>query len=153
MPELIDTPAPLSDRTLKYGRNVLAVSAVILVLAYVPYIDVETFKPLGFDPAQGGAMSVWGILAGMLVYYGLQFVFGCRIEYLAWIRSYIPMNQFGKRGFKSGMPGDHREKLVASHRRFWWLDLGLPGVCLLAALPTACWRTYQLWPSFRFPAD
>ncbi len=40
---MLDTsniPAPLTERTLKYGRNVLAVSAIILVLAYVPYIDV-----------------------------------------------------------------------------------------------------------------
>ena len=154
MLELIDARAPLSDRTLKYGRNVLVAGVVILVLAYVPYINVETFKPMGFDPDKGGAMSVWGILVAVLVYYGLQFGFGCRIEYLAWARTYKPLDQFGKkRAFKQGLPADQREKAEASLRRFWWLDVGLPVVCLLVALPTAGWQIYQLWPCFQFPVD
>ncbi len=55
----------------------MAAASVILVLAYVPYIDVKSFSPLGFDFREGGELSVWAILAGVLVYYGIRFSYEC----------------------------------------------------------------------------
>ncbi len=153
MLNVIEIPAPLSDRTLKYGRNVLAVSAIILVLAYVPYIDVTTFKPLGFDLEKGGEISVWGILAAVLFYYGAQFVSGCWIEYPAWIRSLTPGDKAYSNPDQTAAREDYVFAVKGSRRRFWGLDLGFPVLALVAAFPTACWRMYQLCPSCQYLVD
>ena len=71
---------PLSDRALKHGRNVMATSGVIVVLAWVPEIDVEKFKPFGFEISSGGALSIWGVLCAVLVYYFASFIFDSCID-------------------------------------------------------------------------
>ena len=54
----IEIDPPLSDRPLKYGRNVMWLSSVILVLAYVPYVELNKFQPLGFDLSEGGEIAL-----------------------------------------------------------------------------------------------
>lgn len=78
---------PLLDRSLKYGRNVLAVSSTILVLAWVPNIDICDFSPLGFKVTGEGALSLWGILTAVLGYYLIHFVVGCMIDFKMWTGS------------------------------------------------------------------
>ncbi len=88
MADPIDIPTPLSDRTLAHGRNVMAAASVILVLAWVPYIEITRFKPLEFDIKEGGELSVWGILASILVYYAIRFCADCWTDYSGWKDSY-----------------------------------------------------------------
>ena len=61
----------LNDRAQKYGRNVTIAARVILVLAWAPGIDIDSFKPLGFEfkPGSKGKLSTWCLLLGVLVYY------------------------------------------------------------------------------------
>lgn len=80
---MADSP-PLSDRALKYGRNVVAVSGVIIVLAWMPEIDIDRFKPFGFEFTEEGERSVWIVLLVVLGYYFVMWVIAARIDYVTW---------------------------------------------------------------------
>ena len=84
MADPTDIPVPLSDRTLAHGRNVMAAASVILILAWVPHIEIKSFKPLGFDFREGGELSVWGILAVVLVYYAIRSIYEYSADYSGW---------------------------------------------------------------------
>ncbi len=88
---IITVDPPLSDRPLKYGRNVMWLSSVILVLAYVPYVEVNKFEPLGFDLSEGGEISVWGILGAVLIYYALQFYVAGVLDFRVWYHGNSPV--------------------------------------------------------------
>ncbi len=110
----------------------MAVAGVIVVLAWVPYIEITSFKPLGFDIKEGGELSVWGILASILVYYAIRFCADCWTDYNGWRDTY--------RGFFSPPPGKHSQaELFNSHARrlrmkFWVWDVAPPALMFLLAL-------------------
>lgn len=149
MPDPTDIPGPLSDRSLTHGRNVMAAASVILVLAYLPAIEIGKFKPLGFDFSEGGELSVWGILAVVLFYYAIRFGNDCWTDYNGWIDSH---------GGNLNVPSDKPRADYVYNRhvrrlrsRFWGFDVAPPAFMFLVAFPTVWWRMYQLWPSFQFP--
>ncbi len=74
----------LEERTHKYGRNVMATAGVILVLAWVPGIEISAFEPFGFviGDAPGGELSIWWLLGGVLVYYFVRFLVSLGIDVL-----------------------------------------------------------------------
>ncbi len=115
----------------------MAVAGVILVLAWVPYIEIKSFKPLGFDIKEGGELSVWGILASILVYYAIRFSADCWADYNGWRDTY--------RGHFSAPVRKHsQDEMFNSHarrlnRKFWFFDVAPPAVMLLLALVA----TYQ----------
>ena len=80
----IECGPPLSDRPLKYSRNVMWLSSVILVLAYVPYIEIDKFQPLGLNLSEGGETAIWGILGAVLIYYALQFYVAGVLDFRVW---------------------------------------------------------------------
>ena len=121
-------PPPLTDRTHAHGRNTMAVASVIVVLAWVPYIEITSFEPLGFDIKEGGQLSVWGILATVLVYYAVRFGYECFVDYTGWMDTY--QGEFNV---------DHHDQADSRHairlrRKFWGLDVLLPALMFLAAL-------------------
>ncbi len=81
----------LQEQTHKYGRNLTAAAGVILVLAWVPGIEVSEFEPFGFviGDVPGGELSIWCLLTGIFVYYFIRFSVSLRIDYLAGER-FIP---------------------------------------------------------------
>ncbi len=123
----------------------MAAAGVILVLAYVPYIRIEKFAPLGFDFSEGGELSVWGLLTTVLVYYAIRFCADCWVDYKGWRDTY--------RGARADPPEVLRSEYVfARHTsrlrmKFWVLDVAPPALMFLAAL----FATYQqvaplVWP-------
>ena len=137
MADPTDIPAPLSDRSLAHGRNTMAAAAVILVLAWVPDINIKKFSPLGFDFEEGGELSVWGILAIVLVYYAVRFFVDCCVDYRGWADTYgkqaTPTKGAARR---SQQFNRHIQRL---RRKFWILDVAPPALMFLAALVA----TYQ----------
>ncbi|MCH9018987.1 MAG: hypothetical protein IIA73_01285 [Proteobacteria bacterium] len=98
----------LQERTHKYGRNVTAAASVILVLAWVPGIEISEFEPFGFviGDAPGGELSIWCLLTGILVYYFIRFSVSLRIDYLAnsrFIRGYFKDLQTYKNDLQRGI--------------------------------------------------
>ncbi|MCH8113735.1 MAG: hypothetical protein IH905_17585 [Proteobacteria bacterium] len=143
MAEPTDIPGPLSDRSLAHGRNVMAAASVILVLAYVPDIEIKSFSPLGFDFNEGGELSVWGLLAAVLVYYAIRFGADCWTDYNGWIdtyREYVAV-RVGQ------PPRDHAYNLHARrlNRKFWGLDVTPPALMFLAAMFAAYQQVGALW--------
>ena len=135
-----DIPPLGSERTLKYGRNVLAVGCVILVLAWVPHIEIDKFLPLGFDIASGGELSVWGLLGTVLVYYGFRFFVDCRIDVLAWYETYGETRPIRN----PDLPGRrHKQRL---RKRFWFLDVAPPVLIFVSALLAVITQMWDLWP-------
>ncbi len=135
MAKATEVAAPLADRTLAHGRNVMAVAGVIVVLAWVPYIEITSFKPLGFDIKEGGELSVWGVLAAVLFYYAIRFCADCWTDYNGWRDSY--------RGHFSAPPRERsQDEMFNSHarrlnRKFWVLDVAPPALMFLVALVAA----------------
>lgn len=146
---------PLSDRALKYGRNVMATSGVIVVLAWVPEIDVERFQPFGFDVSVGGALSIWGVLCAVLVYYFASFIFDSCIDIPAWRREReVDLTQL-QRAFaakRDAVSGDHasvihNQRGLRYSRWRMWFDIGAPTAMFIAAMTAAIARIAELWPS------
>ncbi len=131
MADPTDIPAPLSDRTHAHGRNVMAVAGVIVVLAWVPYIEITSFEPLGFDINEGGELSVWGILAVVLFYYAIRFGVECRVDYTGWIDTYRKSLAGGGSTTREFANNRHVRRLK---RKFLWLDVAPPAAMFLAAL-------------------
>ena len=126
---ITDIPAPLSDRSLAHGRNVMAAASVILVLAWVPYIEIKSFKPLGFDIKEGGELSVWGFLSTILVYYAIRFCADCWTDYNGWRDTYL--GYFRTPPEEKPSQSAHIRRL---NRKFLWLDVAPPALMFLAAL-------------------
>jgi len=142
----IEIEHPLSDRPLKYGRNVMALSSVILVLAYVPYIEVSKFKPLGFDLSVGGEISIWGILGIILLYYAFQFGVAAWLDYRVWIYSNpakFPPDNMERRPAERLSEEQKQRGYVL--RRFIFLDVVIPTVLFLVAI-IACGQ--EIYPLF-----
>ena len=121
----------------------MAAAGVILVLAYVPYIRIEKFAPLGFDFNEGGKLSVWGLLTTVLVYYAIRFCADCWADYKGWRDTY--------RGHFRAPPGKPSQaELFNRHTRrlnkkFWVFDVAPPALMLLAALFAAYQQVSALW--------
>ena len=141
---------PLSDRALKYGRNVMATSGVIVVLAWVPEIDVEKFKPFGFEISSGGALSIWGVLCAVLVYYFASFIFDSCIDIPVW-RDEQKANLVLLRRVKEGLSHnpDELSAVKSTQHTLWrlWVDLGAPTGLFIAAMTAAILRIVDLWPT------
>lgn len=73
-----------SDRALKYGRNVMASSVVVIVLAWVPAVDLVGSKPLNFDIKPGNEIWIWGMLLALLLYYGIRFFGLAAVDFMTW---------------------------------------------------------------------
>lgn len=143
---------PLSDRTLKYGRNVMATSGVIVVLAWVPGIEIDRFKPFGFDFSDGGALAFWCVLFVVMFYYFISFVIGAAINIHLW------MSDPGGLKVKWAEGADKKPIIGAGFVRAvslrdvrftnWrmWFDVGTPTVMLIAAMVAAVPRIVDLWP-------
>lgn len=148
----------LSDRTLKYGRNVMATAGAMMVLAWVPEINIERFEPFGLIVSPGGAFSIWGVLCAVLIYYFANFALGAWGDNPSWRRNretelahldellglhrpdpgpFIPTSESGRRGRRQLRYG--RWRLGA--------DVGVPCAMFLAALWAAVSRLAALWPS------
>ncbi len=145
MTRTVDITGPLSDRTLAHGRNVMAAASVVLVLAWIPYIDIKSFSPLGFDIKKGGELSVWGILAGVLIYYAIRFGYECWADYSGWIDTYRHnIDDDSGEDRRGNADGRQTKRLL---NKFWRLDVAPPTLMFLAAL----FATYQqvdplVWP-------
>ena len=115
----------------------MAAAGVILVLAYVPDIEIKSFSPLGFDFSEGGELSVWGILAVVLVYYAIRFSADCWTDYNGWRDEH-------RNALKIPPDTPRSEHVFNRHarrlnRRFGVFDVPPPAVMFLTALVA----TYQ----------
>lgn len=122
----------------------MAVASVIVVLAWVPNIEITSFKPLGFDIKEGGELSVWGILAGVLVYYAIRFGVECRVDYTGWIDTYRKSLAGGGSTTLDYANNRHVRRL---NKKFWVLDVAPPAVMFLVALVATNQQVTPLvWP-------
>ena len=153
----------LQERTHKYGRNVTAAAVVILVLAWVPGIEVSEFEPFGFvvREAPSAELSIWCLLTGILVYYFVRFLVSLRIDYLE--RSKFIRGYFDRlRGYNNELDrwlgrNDHERIDQVKGRiseirsdgvqvwQFYVLEAGMPVAIFLLAAIAASFEIYTLW--------
>jgi len=100
----------------------MAAAGAIMVLAWVPGIDIEAFNPLGFK-IKDAELPVWGLLFGVLLYYTVRFTVDCITEMTNWYGYYndgiVNVKIKGNKAL---------ENLIARRldtRAKWW-DIGLP---------------------------
>ncbi len=110
----------------------MAAAGVILVLAWVPDIEIKKFQPLEFNFNEGGELSVWGILAVVLVYYAIRFGVEFWTDYMGWIDTY-------RQSLTITLRNHSQDYAHARHtRRLYWkfliLDVVPPALMFLAAL-------------------
>ena len=121
----------------------MAAAGVILVLAYVPGIEIKKFSPLGFDFSEGGELSVWGLLAAVLVYYAIRFVADCWTEYNGWRDTYGGnLTVSPTKARSSQVYNRHAQRLK---KRFWGFDVAPPALMFPAAMVAAYQQVDTLW--------
>ena len=113
----------------------MAAASVILVLAYLPDIEIKSFSPLGFDFNEGGELSVWGLLAGVLIYYAIRFGYECWADYTGWRDKYREVLADPPEVLRSEQHFARHAKRL--RMRFWLLDVAPPALMFLFALVAA----------------
>lgn len=73
-----------SERTLKYGRNMMAVAVAVIVFAWVPAIDLTNSRPLNFVIVSGQEHWVWVLFLCALIYYAVRFFGLAKPDYANW---------------------------------------------------------------------
>lgn len=96
MTEHLEVKPPLADRTLVHGRNTMAIAGVILVLAWLPGIEITKFEPFGFKFDVGSEISAWFLLFVAMIYYAARFYKDCHTDLSAWVSEMIRYEDFGK---------------------------------------------------------
>ncbi len=123
----------------------MAAAGVILVLAYVPDIEIKSFSPLGFDFSEGGELSVWGLLAAVLIYYAIRFGYECCADYTGWRDTYRGALADPPEVLRSAYEFARHAKRL--RMRFWLLDVAPPALMFLFALVAAVQQVVPLvWP-------
>ncbi len=115
----------------------MAAASVILVLAWVPYIEIKSFKPLGFDFNEGGELSVWGILAVVLVYYAVRSCYEYWMDYNGWMDTYRVW--LGIAAGTANYDKAHIRHVRRLKRKFWFMDVAPPALMF----PFVLVATYQ----------
>ncbi len=77
-----------TERTLKYGRNMMAAAVPIIVFYFVPLVDLARSRPFNFEIKEGGELWIWVILLALLVYYGFRFIGLAIPDFSEWRNSY-----------------------------------------------------------------
>ena len=113
----------------------MAAASVILVLAYVPDIEIKSFSPLGFDFDEGGELSVWGLLAAVLVYYAIRFGADCWTDYSGWKDTYRKAIAVPSDASRFEYTFNRHARRL--NRKFWFWDVTTPAImCLFALVAT-----------------
>ena len=136
---------PRDDRALKYGRNVAVVSAVMVVLAWVPDIEIERFQVFGFDFKEGGQLSVWGILCVVLLYYFVNFIFTSAVDEALWQHKEDTKELRMLADGQGRIDIQQRAERFGKYRR--WFDLYFPIAMFMLAAIAAVWKIAEYWPS------
>ena len=110
----------------------MAAAGVILVLAYVPNIQIKNFAPLGFDFNKGGELSVWGLLAAVLVYYAIRFGADCWTDYSGWKDTYRKSLTIPPTAPRASHEFNRHARRL--HRKFWVFDVAPPVLMCLPAM-------------------
>ena len=146
-----DIPQPVSDRTLVHGRNVMAIAGVLIVLAYVPGIEIEKFKPFGFQFDTDSLLSAWGLLAVVLFYYTTRFIVDCSVEWLPWRGTYIEDSSgvFAPRKLENVLDKSLNDpkfykNIIRLQNRFVFWDFAPPMVMALLGFVAASIKIYGL---------
>jgi len=142
--EVKDIPPPLSFRTLKHRRNLMTTAGIILVVAWVPLWNLQSFAPLGFKIEATAALLIWGILSSVLIYFTRRLSLGVQAELPSWQQHFaVHLNKY-KEGDMTPVP----YAVAKINRRAIWADKFLPlfiaAFSLLVALSEA---TQLTWPS------
>jgi hypothetical protein len=129
-------PPPLTERTLVHGRNVMAIAGIMMVLAWVPGIEVREFHPLGFTFDDGSMLSAWCLLVGVLAYYVARFFNDWTIDLYAWAGTYLePLI----------IRGDGTEThIMYLYRRAKRFDIGIPILMAVGGMFAGGYKIYFL---------
>ena len=139
-----DIPLPLSARTLKHRRNVMTSAGIILVVAWVPLWDLQSFEPMGFKIETTTALIIWGVLASVLVYFTRGLALGVRAELPSWQRHFAVHLDKYKQGDMTAVPFE----VARMNRRAVWTDKYLPlFMAALSLLVILSESAQLLWPS------
>ena len=136
-----------SDRALKYGRNVIAISSVILILALVPGIDVEHFEAFGFKIRAGGEFWAWCMLCTVLAYYFGMFVFTWRVDFQ--VGAHESLVEFNTPKYPTtdteqlARVKEGAERLTTCR---FYLDLAFPALMFVFAFIAAVVNIVKTWP-------
>lgn len=149
---------PLSDRALKYGRNTMAIAGTIIVLAWVPEIEVEKFEPFGFEISAGEALPIWGVLCAVLIYYFISFMFAAWVDIPFWrheertnltaLRSALAEKRqaLGTNAETQNKAALRNTRALRFSQWRMWADVGAATVLSILAMGAGFSRIVGLWP-------
>jgi hypothetical protein len=124
----------------------------MVVLAWVPEVDIEKFKPFGLEVSAGSALSIWALLSCVLIYYFANFMFTSWIERRSWNLEVGQEHRTHGIGFDPNAVAlsKAQPKISWDIKSFRWrmmADIGLPIISFFSALAAAIWSMVKLWPA------
>lgn len=127
MDNAVEIHAIASYRTMVHGRNLMAIAGALVVLAWLPGVEVKDFHPFGFTFDGRSLLSFWSLITFVLFYYAVRFVVDAWTDFKPW------MDVFRGQVIRSkseGGQGVHQQnadrQAMRIYRRFVWLDFALP---------------------------
>lgn len=138
-----DIPLPLSARTLRHRRNLMTTAGIIVVVAWVPLWDLQSFEPLGFKIDTTAALLIWGVLSSVLVYFTKRLILGVKAELPSWQQHFAVHLKKYKEGDMTAVP----YAVARMNRRAVWFDKFLPLFSAAFSLSVVLSEAaYLLWP-------
>ncbi len=77
-----------SERTLKYGRNLIVASVPMIIFGWTDVVDLKKSRPFNFEIKPGEEIWIWYFLISIVLYYGLRFFWLAILDYLSWRQSH-----------------------------------------------------------------
>ena len=99
----------------------MTTAGIILVVAWVPVWDVQSFEPFGYAIDTNAAIVIWAVMMGVLVYFTRGLVIGVRAELPAWQQHFSSYLIKFREGDVTPVP----HAITRMHRRAVWIDKGL----------------------------
>jgi hypothetical protein len=124
----------------------------MVVLAWVPGVDIKKFEPFGFEISADSALSIWALLSCVLIYYFANFMFTSLIERRSWnLEHVVEFKKFRGRHNPEVHRNDQLDPKtswdIQSFEWRLWADMGPPIILFIAALVAAISSMVKLWPT------
>ncbi len=117
-----------TERTLKYGRNLMAIAVPIVVFYFVPLVDLAKSRPFNFEIKQGGEIYIWGLFLVLLVYYGARFSGLAIPDFLQWQEMYGHRRAAKKNSLDQEIRENKTKIIALAHARLASDEVAIPAL-------------------------
>jgi len=124
----------------------MIVAGIIIVLAWVPGVEIHKFHPLGFDFEADSQLSAWGLLLTVLIYYIARFGADCWTDYKIWYGTYSGNLREMKTNPGAARTNPASLSAAVLNKHFWFWDFSPPAIMAIIGAIAAITEIKSLIP-------